>query len=89
MRSVPTIVTSALLMTLLSLANFTIVWLMTGGGPGTATSILPVYSYQQGFQFYHLAYGALLGNVMLILTAIFGIGYVKMARGRKQKGGSS
>lgn len=85
----PTIVTSALLMTLLSLANFTIVWLMTGGGPGTATSILPVYSYQQGFQFYHLAYGALLGNVMLILTAIFGVGYVKMARGRKQKGGSS
>jgi len=83
----PTIVTSALLMTLLSLGNFTIVWLMTGGGPGTATTILPVYSYQQGFQFNHLGYGALLGNVMLIITAIFGVAYVIMARGpRRQKG---
>jgi multiple sugar transport system permease protein len=78
----PTIVTSALLMTLLSLGNFTIVWLMTAGGPGTATTILPVYSYQQGFQFDHLAYGALLGNVMVILTAIFGVGYVRAVKGR-------
>lgn len=81
----PTIVTSGLLMTLLSLANFTIVWLMTAGGPGTATTILPVYSYQQGFQFDHLAYGALLGNVMVLLTAIFGIGYVKAVKPRRQK----
>lgn len=81
----PTIVTSALLMTLLSLANFTIVWLMTAGGPGTATTILPVYSYQQGFQFDHLAYGALLGNVMIVLTAIFGFGYVRAVRPRREK----
>ncbi|MHB8693757.1 MAG: carbohydrate ABC transporter permease [Solirubrobacteraceae bacterium] len=81
----PTIVTSALLMTLLSLANFTIVWLMTAGGPGTATTILPVYSYQQGFQFDHLAYGALLGNVMVLLTAIFGVGYVKAVKSRREK----
>jgi multiple sugar transport system permease protein len=80
----PTIVTSALLMTLLSLANFTIVWLMTGGGPGTATTILPVYSYQQGFQFNHLAYGALLGNVMVIITAIFGGLWVRAASGRRR-----
>jgi multiple sugar transport system permease protein len=69
-------------MTLLSLGNFTIVWLMTAGGPGTATTILPVYSYQQGFQFDHLAYGALLGNVMVALSALFGVGYVRAARGR-------
>lgn len=84
----PTIITSALLMTLLSLGNFTIVWLMTAGGPQDATMILPVYSYQQGFQFNHLAYGALLGNVMVLLSAIFGYGYVRLARGRsrQQKG---
>jgi multiple sugar transport system permease protein len=81
----PTLITSALLMTLLSLGNFTIIWLMTAGGPGNSTTILPVYSYQQGFQFDHLAYGALLGNVMVILTAIIGFGYVRAVRGRKEK----
>ncbi len=85
----PTIVTCGLLMTLLSLGNFTIVWLMTGGGPGTATTILPVYSYQQGFEFNNLGYGALLGNVMLIITAIFGVGYVIVARGPRRKKGKS
>jgi multiple sugar transport system permease protein len=79
-----TILTSALLMTLLSLANFTIVWLMTAGGPGNATTILPVYSYQQGFVFSNLGYGALLGNVMVLLSAIFGIGYVRAERGRRK-----
>jgi multiple sugar transport system permease protein len=81
----PTIVTCALLMTLLSLGNFTIVYLMTAGGPGTATTILPIYSYQQGFQFDHLAYGALLGNVMILLAAVVGVGYVRAVRGRSSK----
>ena len=38
----PTIVTTVLLMTLLSLANFTVVYIMTAGGPGNSTMILPV-----------------------------------------------
>lgn len=78
----PTIVTTVLLMTLLSLANFTVVYVMTAGGPGTSTEILPVYSYQQSFQFNHLAYGALIGNVMVILATIFSILYVRFARAR-------
>jgi multiple sugar transport system permease protein len=79
----PTVVTNALLMTLLSLGNFAIVYIMTAGGPGNATTILPVYSYQQGFTLDNLAYGALLGNVMVILAAIFGFAYVRAARGRR------
>ena len=76
----PTVVTNALLMTLLSLGNFTIVYIMTAGGPGTATTILPVYSYQQGFTLDNLAYGALLGNVMVVLAAVFGFAYVRASR---------
>lgn len=75
----PTIVTTVLLMTLLSLANFTVVYIMTGGGPGNATMILPVYSYQQAFQFNHLAYGALVGDVMVIIATIFSALYVRFS----------
>jgi multiple sugar transport system permease protein len=78
----PTIVTTVLLMTLLSLANFTVVYVMTGGGPGTSTMILPVYSYQQAFQFNHLAYGALIGDVMVLLATVFSILYVRVSRAK-------
>lgn len=78
----PTLVTTILLMTLLALANFTVVYIMTGGGPGTSTMILPVYSYQQAFQFDNLGYGALIGNAMVILATILSYVYVRLSRTR-------
>jgi len=76
----PTIVTTVLLVSLMSLANFAIVFLMTGGGPGTSTMILPVYSYQQGFFFNDLAYGALIGNITVVITTIFSALFVRFSR---------
>jgi multiple sugar transport system permease protein len=78
----PTLVTTILLMTLLALANFTVVYVMTAGGPGTSTMILPVYSYLQAFQYDNLAYGALIGDAMVILAAILSFIYVRLARSR-------
>jgi multiple sugar transport system permease protein len=78
----PTIVTTVLLITLISLANFGLIYVMTQGGPGDATNILPLYSYQQAFQFNNLAYGALVGNALVLLCAIFGVIYVRASRVR-------
>jgi multiple sugar transport system permease protein len=78
----PTIMTIVLLVSLLSLANFTLVYLMTGGGPGTDSMILPVYAYQQAFRFNDLSYGALLGNVMVVLAAVFAAIFVRLGRTR-------
>ncbi len=77
MRS--TIIAVVLLVALLSLANFSLIYIMTQGGPGTATNILPLYSYQQAFSFNNLAYGALIGNVMVVIASIFGALYVRIA----------
>jgi multiple sugar transport system permease protein len=77
-----TIVTSSLLMTLLTFGNFTLVYLMTAGGPGNDTNILPVYSYLQGFKFYNLGYSALLGDVVVIISAILGAAFVALGRTR-------
>jgi multiple sugar transport system permease protein len=76
----PTIVTNILLVTLLSLANFSLIYIMTAGGPGNATDILPIYSYQQAFVFNKLGYGALLGDVVVIIATIFAYLYVRMSR---------
>jgi multiple sugar transport system permease protein len=78
----PTIVTTVLLITLISLANFALIYVMTQGGPGNSTNILPLYSYQQAFEFNNLAYGAIIGNVMVLICAIFGVIYVRASRVR-------
>jgi multiple sugar transport system permease protein len=78
----PTIVTMVLLVTLLTLANFALIYIMTQGGPGNATDILPVYSYQEAFSFNNLGYGALIGDVMVIIAMILGFAYVRASRVR-------
>jgi multiple sugar transport system permease protein len=75
----PTILTSALLMSLLSFGNFTLIFLMTGGGPANQTNILPLYSYLQGFTHHRLGYGALLGNVVVVLSALIGVVLVSVS----------
>ncbi|MBB3918611.1 carbohydrate ABC transporter permease [Rhizobium fabae] len=79
----PTIVTCALLMMLMTFGNFTLIYLMTGGGPGNDTNILPVYTYLQGFKFHNLGYAALLGNVMVLLSALLGGMFVWATKTRR------
>jgi multiple sugar transport system permease protein len=81
----PTIVTCGLLMTLMTFGNFTLIYLMTGGGPAGATNILPVYTYLQGFKFYNLGYAALLGNVMVLLSALMGGLLLALSKSRRKK----
>ena len=78
----PTIVTTVLLVMLLTLANFSLIYVMTQGGPNNATDILPVYSYQQAFTFSNLAYGALIGDVMVLIAIMLGFAYVRVSRAR-------
>lgn len=78
----PTIVTNILLVVLLSLANFSLIYIMTAGGPGNATNILPIYSYQQAFQFGKLSYGALLGDVVVLIATVFAYLYVRAVKPR-------
>jgi multiple sugar transport system permease protein len=73
------IVTTILLVSLLSLANFSLLYSITEGGPGNATNILPVYSYQEAFTFNRLAYGALIGDVMVVVGSVLAYIYVKMS----------
>jgi multiple sugar transport system permease protein len=83
----PTIITAALLMSLLSFGNFTLVFLMTGGGPANATNILPLYSYVQGFTYHRLAFGAALGNVIVLMSAVLGVAFVVLGQisGRRSR----
>ena len=81
----PTVVTTVLFIVLLSIGNFSLIYIMTQGGPFNATNILPVYSYQQAFTFQNLAYGALVGDVLVILATILAFWYVRISRVRPSR----
>ena len=50
---------------------FDLIFVMTGGGPGDATSVLVSYAYRNGFQIREQGYGAAIGIVILIITLVF------------------
>jgi multiple sugar transport system permease protein len=55
--------------------KFDIVWLLTGGGPGTATTIAPVYAYELGFQRGSLGRAAAASVVLFGILSVVAIIY--------------
>ncbi len=50
--------------------NFVPAYLLTDGGPGNATLYLPIYIYDQAFEFSGFGYAALMTLVLGVLTAV-------------------
>lgn len=76
----PSIATNLMLITLQTLAVFTLIWVMTKGGPGMASSTLPVFAYQEAFKFQQIGYGSAIAVVMIVVGAVFSIAYIRMLR---------
>lgn len=67
------------LTTLWTLSDFTLIFVLTGGGPGNATDVLPVYTYQQSFAFYELGFGTAISLVLLVLACLLAYFYMRVA----------
>jgi multiple sugar transport system permease protein len=74
------IVSNLMLITLQTLASFGLIYVMTGGGPGNASSTTPLYMYQEAFQFYQLGYGTAMALVLLVLGALFSLIYLRLIK---------
>lgn len=51
-------------------ANFVPAYVLTDGGPDSATLYLPIYIFDQAFEFLGFGYGAMLSLVLLALTLV-------------------
>jgi multiple sugar transport system permease protein len=51
---------------------------LTGGGPGNATKILPIYLFEVSFKFFKLGRGAAIALTLLVVTIILGMILVKV-----------
>lgn len=66
----PTLAIVTLLVTIWSLRRFSIVWLLTQGGPVLATNTLVIDVYRESFKSLHLGYGAAIGVIGLAISLI-------------------
>jgi multiple sugar transport system permease protein len=61
---------------------FDVVYVMTNGGPGYATSMLVTYAYDRGFGPSHLfGYGSTIGVVIFVLTLVLTLVQLRLRRG--------
>ena len=67
----PTLVVAVLLKVIESFKAFTEIFVMTGGGPGNATTILPLFIVKQITDFREFSYGSAASFVLLSLSLIF------------------
>ncbi|MEW6046740.1 MAG: sugar ABC transporter permease [Bacillota bacterium] len=78
----PVILTVAFMFMMQVFNMFPPVWLMTAGGPGNATMILPVSVYVNAFQLFRLSRSAALSVLLLGVVVFFSALYLRLLRPR-------
>lgn len=56
---------------------FDTVYVMTGGGPGTATEMLPNYIYKQGLRYFDAGYSAALAIAFVLIMTLISLFFLK------------
>lgn len=55
--------------------SFTVIYVLTGGGPVNATQTLVIETYQQGFQLFDMHTAAALGTIILVISGLLTVAY--------------
>ncbi len=66
--------------------NFTIVYIMTTGGPGYATTVTPLYVYQKAFTDFRIGYASAGSLVMLLITFVIAFAVRKVQEQGEMEG---
>lgn len=69
--------------------TFDIIYVLTGGGPGTSTRTLNLFAFKQGIEFLELGYAASIAIVMLILVTIAARVFVRLTHAMRPAGGQA
>jgi raffinose/stachyose/melibiose transport system permease protein len=77
---------TTLLAVVSSFKTFSLVFVLTRGGPGNATDVVSTYLYRTGFNNFEAGYASTLGVAQILLTAVVGV-VALMAMRRAHRGG--
>jgi len=67
---IPTLGVALIIKTIYSVKMFDKVFVLTQGGPGRATEVLALYTYREGFIFFHMGYAAALAYLLVIILIV-------------------
>jgi multiple sugar transport system permease protein len=70
--------------TIIAISVFDVVYVLTGGGPGSATTLYSWYAYTVTFKFLDLGMGAALSFLMAAVLLVFILVYMRIVRLREE-----
>jgi len=76
----PTLLLLTVLAAIYSFKQFTIIWLLTGGGPSGATETIVVRVYQTAFRFHDFTYASTLGVAGFLLAMTIALVFLAVQR---------
>ena len=74
------IATNLLFVTIWTYAFFSLIFALTGGGPGSETEVLSIYMYRQAFNVGKLGAGSAVAIAMLIIVSFFSLFYFRLLK---------
>lgn len=83
----PVILVTALTSIVQSWTKFEVIWVMTAGGPGYTTSILPTYIFSKSFKDFQMGTGSAVSVIAMLLMMIFVILYLHIYNKNAEKVG--
>ncbi|ASU84787.1 sugar ABC transporter permease [Nocardiopsis gilva YIM 90087] len=75
-----TLATTLLLVTLQTVQVFTLIYVMTAGGPGERSMTLPLLMYREALRFGEIGYGTTVALALLVVAGLFSVLYVRALR---------
>lgn len=80
----PTLLVALLIRSLDALKVFDIIWAITGGGPGTSTTVANLRIYEVGMNQMRIGYAAALSNVLLVIGVIIGVFFIRFIYSKEE-----
>jgi multiple sugar transport system permease protein len=60
--------------------EFTVIFVLTGGGPAGATRTLSIWTYTEAFADFHMGFAAAIGMLTLVISIVASVVFVRMSR---------
>jgi multiple sugar transport system permease protein len=67
-----------LLLLIYNIRNFSMIWVMTSGGPGVSSSTLPIMIYRQAFVDFRVGFASALSMLLFVVLLVFSYYYIKV-----------
>lgn len=65
--------------------SFSLIFALTGGGPGTATTTLSIHIYQRGMQNLRFGYASAVATILVVFSLVIAVYYVKITIERSEE----